>query len=332
MSDEIFIDGMPFISSKRASELSGYTQDYIGQLSRSGQIKVRRVGGLWYVFMDSLLKYKEQADAYTPELPVRELGGEPESMISFDGKSYISTAKAAKITGYTADYVGQLARAGSISARQIGNRWYVERERILQHKADKDALLAAVQVESVGIKRPEEDKTLVGVDYEGAGPFFEYTKDEANLIPSIFKGRTQGVQETFQEETRQEIRDPSADQYAIPIRILGHQGPRALSRTKEGESRPLGHHVRVIRKPWRTYPLIAMTIVVVLSAGFVSLKNSSVYTQNSPKNGGAIQTAAAGSALDTEKETDLRTGTVFDRAGGFLEQSLVPEIVFKRGK
>ena len=34
MSDEMQIEGKPYISSKRASELSGYAQDYIGQLAR----------------------------------------------------------------------------------------------------------------------------------------------------------------------------------------------------------------------------------------------------------------------------------------------------------
>ncbi len=44
----------------------------------------------------------------------------------FDGKTYISVGRASKKLGYTADYLGQLCRAGKIDARMIGRTWYVE--------------------------------------------------------------------------------------------------------------------------------------------------------------------------------------------------------------
>ena len=330
MADEIIIDGMPFISSKRASELSGYTQDYIGQLSRGGQIKVRRVGGLWYVFMESLLEYKKQADAYVPEVPVRERVEELESIISFDGKSYISTSKAGKITGYTADYVGQLARAGSIPARQVGNRWYVERERILHHKAEKDALLGAVQAESVGIRRSMEDKMLADINYGGVGPFFEYTKEEGDLIPIIFRERGLTAQKAPKEAVEEEIAGPS--EYAIPIRIIEHRAPKTLSQVDKNG--PWNVNIQIAKPIWKSlkvfYLPIVITIVVVLSIGFFSLKNSSIYTQNDNKNGEAIQVAAVGNVLDTKKGSNSQTRMVLDSIAGFLEQLLTDELVFHR--
>jgi len=47
--DELLIENRKFISSKRASEITGYAQDYVGQLSRMGKISARRVGRAWYV-------------------------------------------------------------------------------------------------------------------------------------------------------------------------------------------------------------------------------------------------------------------------------------------
>jgi hypothetical protein len=49
MSDEMVIEGKTYISSKRAAQVSGYAQDYIGQLARGGAIDAQRVGGLWFV-------------------------------------------------------------------------------------------------------------------------------------------------------------------------------------------------------------------------------------------------------------------------------------------
>ncbi|RJR13503.1 hypothetical protein C4585_01885, partial [Candidatus Parcubacteria bacterium] len=139
MNDEITIEGTSYVSSKRASELSEYAQDYIGQLARGGYIDCQRIGGLWYVSMPSLLQYKEQAEKERPVPPEPKVHKEPESLVFFDGKEFVSASRASKLCGYTQDYVGQLARAGKILSRQVGNRWYVDREGIVAHKKEKDA-------------------------------------------------------------------------------------------------------------------------------------------------------------------------------------------------
>ena len=40
-------------------------------------------------------------------------------------RQYVSSKRAAKITGYAKDYVGQLCREGRVSARLVGRNWYV---------------------------------------------------------------------------------------------------------------------------------------------------------------------------------------------------------------
>src|SRR3989344_3657610 len=72
MSDAMWLEGKEYISSKRASQLSGYAQDYIGQLARKGLIDAQRVGGLWFISMASLSEYKSHADAYVPQLPAKK--------------------------------------------------------------------------------------------------------------------------------------------------------------------------------------------------------------------------------------------------------------------
>ena len=54
--------------------------------------------------------------------------------VDISGVRYLTTKDAAKRVGYTADYVGQLARGGKIDARQIGRAWYVSESEILEHK------------------------------------------------------------------------------------------------------------------------------------------------------------------------------------------------------
>lgn len=52
----------------------------------------------------------------------------------FDQKKYISTKRGATISGYMADYIGQLCRAGKIDCRQVGRVWFVNEESILNHQ------------------------------------------------------------------------------------------------------------------------------------------------------------------------------------------------------
>lgn len=59
----IILDGVVHISSKRAAEVMGYTQDYIGQLVRKGKISARQIGRGWYIPQDAVQKAEEA----TPE-------------------------------------------------------------------------------------------------------------------------------------------------------------------------------------------------------------------------------------------------------------------------
>jgi hypothetical protein len=47
--DELIFAGNKYISSKRASKLTGYTTDYIGQICRADKIQCRLVGRNWYI-------------------------------------------------------------------------------------------------------------------------------------------------------------------------------------------------------------------------------------------------------------------------------------------
>ncbi len=56
------------------------------------------------------------------------------SDLFFDGKQYISSSRAAKISGYANDYIGQLCRDAKINSRMVGRTWYVEIDSLICHK------------------------------------------------------------------------------------------------------------------------------------------------------------------------------------------------------
>lgn len=58
------------------------------------------------------------------------------NVIEIDGTRYLKAVDAAKEVGYTTDYVGQLARAGKIVAKQVGRAWYVRENDLILHKQE----------------------------------------------------------------------------------------------------------------------------------------------------------------------------------------------------
>lgn len=308
MSDEVDIEGVRYISSKRASQLSGYAQDYIGQLARAGLIEAKRIAGLWYVSPDSLNAYKTKADEYKPEPPrSAQYAFEPETVISFDGKQYISAARAAKTTRYHQDYVGQLARSGKILSRQIGNRWYVEQEALAAHKREKDALLGAVQARSVGFARAQY------TSHEE--PFFTYTPEANDLMPAL--GEVDGSDLRISRTSHVAQYDSSANR--IPIHILD-PGIRMQEKYAQKAARP-SRMVPGNTLYFRTILSATLTIVIVLTIGFVSLRSSSLYTFSKPDVGKKIsELASAGSVVFVGDFSE------------WIEKLFAPEIVYTRPK
>src|SRR3989344_1605357 len=279
MSDEISIGGKQYISSKRAAELSDYTQDYIGQLARKRLIDAHRVGGLWYVSMDSLLQYKEKADSYIPVSPQNAVLRDTESLVSFDGKDYVSARRAAEITGYHPEYGGQLARGGTVLGRQVGDRWYVERTHIVGHKKEKDSLLAAVQSEAVGIVRAETPYSYADTSYNDAGTYFKYTSDDRDLLPVVSEAYSDRPEEMV------DVPDASGEEsHTLPIRAARPTGDIAVVphtvrlKDKIPEQRP-ARQSRITNK-YIVISGVLATIVIVLSVGVIMPKSGWVYTQS----------------------------------------------------
>ena len=320
MSDDVIVDDKEYISSKRAAEISGYTQDYIGQLARGGQIDAQRIGGLWFVSMDSLLSYKSKAADFKPQPPASNPQNEPGSMISLDGKNYISAAYAADITGYHQDYVGQLAREGKILSRQVGNRWYVERSEILAHKKEKDALLAAVQTEAVGISRKtqvgaENPESLANIRYNGVGPYLTYTSDSHDLLPSASDNEN-GLSDVAGISQITE----SSRARPVYIRVLkdGPADVRAgMSSTESFRNQKLLQDNR-IKLPFLLPATAVATIVIILSVGYAWLGEGAIYARINP-----LSNSAASVIAD-------RAYTAVARVGDILEELLVSELTFKR--
>jgi len=77
--------------------------------------------------------------------------------IFVEGNRYISAKKAAEITGYTSDYIGQIAREGKVRSKKIGRIRFVEEGELKNYTIDSDRKknaidkLAEINVESTAL-------------------------------------------------------------------------------------------------------------------------------------------------------------------------------------
>lgn len=317
MSDDVIVDGKPYVTSRRASEISGYAQDYIGQLSRTNLIDARRVGGLWYVSIASLDSYKDKAGLYIPEPPQQVTAPTSDSLLMFDGRDYVSATRASQISSYNPDYVGQLARSGKILSRQIGNRWYVDREGLLAHKREKDALLAAVQADSVGIVHSSGSVPATSSSNQEENPYLRYIQDQGDLMPVI-----EVPDAELSESLSALSEEKDSEEYKIPIRvgrpILMHRSAHGLAASETPVTKG---SKKVAQKPM-FYGLLAasvFTVVIVLSMGLFSLQGRSTY--------------ALGTLHAISRERLVAgVASALTEAGDVIERLLVRELVYRRAQ
>ncbi|MEO6536948.1 MAG: hypothetical protein ABIT47_04600 [Candidatus Paceibacterota bacterium] len=96
-------------------------------------------------------------------------------------KTYISSKRAAEITGYAKDYVGQLCREGHVDAKMVGRSWYVFEPSIRKHRFGEEAVVEA--------PTPIEEKLQVeATGTEPESPVWEpsvYKAEPVDMIPEL---------------------------------------------------------------------------------------------------------------------------------------------------
>ena len=103
MSGDIFFSKKKYISSRSASEISGYATDYVGQLCRMGKLECTRVGRSWFVCEESLIDHLKtnSPSAYSKRLAsfARKAAGERPDYFGQIGTASNATLKSNYETG-----------------------------------------------------------------------------------------------------------------------------------------------------------------------------------------------------------------------------------------
>lgn len=113
--------------------------------------------------------------------------------IIIEEKKYISSKRAAKMTGYAKDYIGQLCREGRVSARLVGRSWYVLESAIKDHRFGEKEEDPKGQKEPAAT--PQEE--VVSPD---SRPSSRYESASVEVLPSINRLKEEGALSAAKEE------------------------------------------------------------------------------------------------------------------------------------
>lgn len=177
--------------------------------------------------------------------------------ISVGGEKYVKASSIARELGYTADYVGQLARSGKIEAQLVGRSWFVNERSIQEHKRDRYRSTAAKSREalreSLESFRPSLERSRTPESHFEKRAIYnslQYEADSHDVLPTIPERElAETSEETVaergpeQEETAVEEREqlPNEVVHTVPIRTIPD---RALKRHTEMRT-----PVRNVNKP-----------------------------------------------------------------------------------
>lgn len=110
--------------------------------------------------------------------------------LTIEGKTYISSKRAAAVTGYAKDYIGQLCREGRVEARLVGRSWYVLESSLRKHRFDEEGTEQPAEEEAVVEAPVESTKPEVVAEVEEAQEVAELPVEEEPIEESIRDEKT----------------------------------------------------------------------------------------------------------------------------------------------
>jgi hypothetical protein len=215
-----------FISVNRASELSDYSSDYLSQLCRKKSLYCKQISKLWFINLADLHSHikKSSKEIELDKISERDLVELKESLdketkIYISSEEYLDTETAARLSGYSRDYIGQLARDGELKAKKLGKVWFVSKKSIQEHKRTEE-------------KRRNKNSEEVQEDS------LSYKKEDIiESLPTIHKEETVDI---LDQDNLVDLSDKSARRDDA-IGSVSIQEPEeiSISRLTEEESNPI---------------------------------------------------------------------------------------------
>ncbi|MDE1919712.1 MAG: hypothetical protein KGH56_03410 [Patescibacteria group bacterium] len=249
-------------------------------------------------------------------------------------KKYVSSKRAAKMTGYAKDYIGQLCREGRVPARLVGRSWYVLETAIQDHRfgdqkieeereekvpassfastwdAPRYEAVPAELLPSVNRlqdDRTSEAKTAVTQDSEeGSEAFSQRLHDSWRAwFDHIETQKADSVVEMPEKEPENDLPAPSIEREEakedgdinIPIHTLYEPPPKELLPARREEVRLDAHEEERKAPQRRIHGLIGAITAFGIILAFLAATSAAVGTGYFDKNISSVSQASVISGI-----------------------------------
>ncbi len=180
MKDSFEIDGKIYISSRRAAEMSKYSNDYIGQLCRGGKVSARMIGRTWFVDQESLLEHKKTSEEAFQARCKTASREQQKSFATATASATATSGGAIVIPSYSENVLsGYTSHASNYASKISGNN--------LNHSTGSRRSLTAVLVTViliVGIFLVEKNASVISSIDVSSQSGYVYSSIE-NVIQSV---------------------------------------------------------------------------------------------------------------------------------------------------
>ncbi len=179
-------------------------------------------------------------------------------------QKYVSSKRAAEITGYAKDYVGQLCREGRVEARLVGRNWYVREAAIRDHRFNTED---AVEAPKLTTERRSDD-------LPSAWKAPVYSTEDANFLPPVShiqpepatptpqtQDSAQDMQTAWQEWFTHKKQQPATEEESAPEPVLIEEEP-----TSPPEEEMKIHINRLEEEPVEAEPILEPEVEMIEEA------------------------------------------------------------------
>lgn len=164
------------VTIERASQLTGFTRHHLDRLVKAGVLHAKDKDGISVLDVSSLEAYSEKRAQKKAQK--KDVVNDQEESIITDGAKYVSLNRAARLSGYTQEYVQGLGRDEVIQTKYLGERLYIHIESLFAHRRAIHAQQAKWYEEQARENKQKEDPVVVH-------RVSIYGKDETPLFPVL---------------------------------------------------------------------------------------------------------------------------------------------------
>jgi len=150
--------------------------------------------------------------------------------IFVEGNRYVSAKRAAEITGYTSDYIGQIAREGKIRSKKIGRIRFVEEGEVKNYTLESDRKKAATEnlATIISPNLAVKDEPIINSEPERPKPnYFDiiaHIEAIENLSNETEDPYTVDATPTDDVQTLEEIVDVTPETAEDPVSVTTEEG------------------------------------------------------------------------------------------------------------